>query len=52
MEVRQPRAVVALAWLVYPLEEPQLAAMTPSHIRRAQLVMPPNPPPNRRSGKP
>ena len=39
MEVRLPRAVAALAWLVYPLEEPQLAAMTPSHVRRAQLVL-------------
>ena len=43
MEVRQPRAMAALAWLVYPLEEPQLAAMTPSHVRRAQLVWIPDP---------
>ena len=38
MEVRQPRVVEALARVVYPLEEPQLAAITPSHVRRAQLV--------------
>jgi hypothetical protein len=38
MEVRRPRVVEALARIVYPLDEPQLAAMTPSHVRRAQLV--------------
>ena len=38
MEVRRPRIVETLACVVYPLDEPQLAAMTPSHIRRAQLV--------------
>ena len=43
MEVRRPRVVEALARIVYPLDEPQLAAMTPSHVRRAQLVCHPHP---------